>query len=122
MIDRLLRFALVGGTATLLQFLLLALFVELLHTAEVAASAASFALSAGFNYWLNYHFTFSSRKSHAQTLPRFVLVALLGLGVNTASFAALLTVLHYLAAQVVATGVTLLCNFTLHQYWIYRRE
>lgn len=117
-----LRFALVGGAATLLQFLLLLLFVEILAQDPVAASAGAFALSAGFNYWLNYHFTFASRRSHSQTLPKFALVAAFGLALNTSSFAALTLTLHYLPAQVLATGVTLACNFALHQLWIYRRE
>lgn len=119
---RLLRFAMVGGAATLLQFALLLLFVELLSLDAVAASASAFALSAAGNYWLNYHFTFASRRAHSQTLPRFALVALCGLAINTSSFAALSLALHYLPAQVIATGVTLLCNFVLHQFWIYRRE
>lgn len=119
---RFVRFACVGGAATLLQFLLLALFVELLAVNAVLASASAFAMSAAFNYWLNYHFTFTSRASHWRTLPKFVLVALIGLAINTASFALLLIAFHYLPAQCIATGVTLVCNFALHQYWIYRRE
>lgn len=127
MIERLLqwrfaRFALVGGGATLLQYGLLILFIEVLYANPVFASAAAFCLSAGANYWLNYHFTFTSQRQHAQTLPRFLLVALAGLGINTGSFAALQAVLHYLAAQVIATTITLASNFALHQYWIYRRE
>lgn len=120
--QRLVRFAAVGGGATGLQFVLLLLFVELLRLEKVGASAAAFAISAGFNYWLNYHFTFASNLSHTRTLPKFALVALVGLAINTGSFAALLLILHYLPAQVIATGITLLSNFTLHQFWIYRRE
>jgi len=120
--QRFVRFAFVGGAATLLQFLLLALFVELLSLNAVLASAAAFAISAVFNYWLNYRFTFASRASHWRTLPKFALVALIGLGINTASFALLLIAFHYLPAQCIATLVTLVCNFALHQYWIYRRE
>ncbi|WP_346838101.1 GtrA family protein [Microbulbifer sp. SAOS-129_SWC] len=116
------RFALVGGGATLLQYLLLVLLVEALHAPEVAASAAAFSLSALANYWLNYHFTFASQRLHRQALPRFALVALTGLAVNTACFAALLPLLPYLAAQVVATAVTLVGNFALQHLWIYRRE
>lgn len=120
--QRLVRFAAVGGSATLLQFFLLLLFVELLQLEKVVASAATFAISAGFNYWFNYHFTFASELSHLRTLPKFALVALIGLAVNTGSFATLLVALHYLPAQLIATSITLLCNFTLHQFWIYRRE
>lgn len=119
---RFLRFVLVGGAATLLQFVLLAVFVEIFMAREVFASAASFSISAGFNYWLNYHFTFASRANHRETLPKFIVVALIGLTINTSCFSLLLVVFHYLPAQCLATGITLLSNFTLHQLWIYRRE
>ncbi|MCX2843000.1 GtrA family protein [Microbulbifer thermotolerans] len=120
--QRLVRFTAVGGTATLVQFLLLTLLVERLSVNPVLASAASFAISAGCNYWLNYRFTFASRASHWRTLPKFMLVALIGLGINTASFALLLLAFHYLIAQCLATLITLISNFTLHQYWIYREK
>ncbi|WP_250461793.1 GtrA family protein [Microbulbifer litoralis] len=120
--QRFVRFAAVGAAATLMQFFLLASFVELLSFNKVLASSASFSLSAGVNYWLNYHFTFASQASHRQTLPKFVLVALVGLAVNTGSFALFVVFLHYLPAQCIATGITLLSNFTLHQYWIYRSD
>lgn len=119
---RLVRFTAVGGAATLLQFSLLALFVEQLSISAVPASAAAFAISAGCNYWLNYRFTFASRDRHRRTLPKFVLVALIGLAINTASFTLLLFTFHYLAAQCLATLITLASNFALHQYWIYREE
>lgn len=126
MIDRLLanrflRFALVGGGATLLQYGLLIVLIELQLMAKVAASAVSFALSAAANYWLNYRFTFASKQRHAQTLPKFIITAAIGLAVNTLSFGLLLLVVpHYLIAQLTATAITLVCNFLLHKHWIYR--
>ncbi|MCW8127726.1 GtrA family protein [Microbulbifer halophilus] len=120
--QRFVRFATVGAAATLMQFSSLALFVELLSTNAIFASAAAFSLSAGFNYWLNYHFTFGSRAGHRDTLPKFVLVALIGLTINTTCFTLFVKLFHYFPAQCIATGVTLLSNFVLHQRWIYRRE
>ncbi|MFC6633683.1 GtrA family protein [Microbulbifer taiwanensis] len=119
---RFVRFAAVGAAATLVQFLLLASLVEILSTQAVIASAASYLTSAGINYWLNYRFTFSSNISHWRTLPKFALVAMIGLAVNTCSFALLVLVFHYIPAQCVATGITLFSNFALHQLWIYRRS
>jgi putative flippase GtrA len=114
------RFALVGALATALQFALLLAMVEILAVAEVPASALAFSLSAMANYWLNYHFTFASQQQHQHTLPKFLLVAALGLGINTSSFSILLSGFHYMVAQAGATLVTLACNFLLHKLWIYR--
>ncbi len=115
------RFLCVGGAATLFQWMLLAAFVELLHIPAVAASALSYLLAAMLNYLLNYYFTFQSRKSHVVASSQFVLVVIIGIAVNTATFYGLFQVLpHYLPAQVGATFAALVVNFLLHQYWIYR--
>lgn len=121
MLNHLIRFILVGGSATLLQFILLFLLVEFVHLHAVLASALSFAMSAVFNYLMNYHFTFSSSKPHAETAGKFIVVAGLGLLINSGSFAALLPLTnHYLIAQIGATLITLCINFLLHKIWIYR--
>ncbi len=116
------RFCLVGGSATALQFALLAAFVELAAVGKVFASALSYGLSSLFNYWLNYHLTFGSQQRHCVALPRFALVAGLGMLINTCTFALVLSVGHYLLAQAVATLVTLAVNFILHKHWTYRSK
>ena len=121
--QQILRFLIIGGGATVLQFLLLGLFVELRLLPEVIASAVAYALSAIFNYLANYHLTFASRSRHRDTLPKFAVTALLGLGSNTLVFAAAFFMFgYYILAQVIATGVTLIINFLLHKFWIYRRQ
>lgn len=116
-----LRFLFVGGTATLLQLGMLTFFIETDLLAPVISSALSYAISAVYNYLLNYYLTFASTRTHLETFPKFLLVAGLGVGVNTITFAALLQLTgYYLFAQCVAIAVTLLLNYTLHKYWIYR--
>lgn len=116
-----LRFLFVGGTATLLQLGLLTLFIETELLAPVISSALSYSISAIYNYLLNYYLTFASTRTHLETFPKFLLVASFGVGVNTITFAALLQLTgYYLFAQCVAIVVTLLLNYTLHKYWIYR--
>lgn len=121
MLNHLVRFVMVGGSATLLQFVLLFLFVEYAHLNEILASALSFSLSAIYNYLMNYYFTFASEKSHIETATKFMLVATLGLAINSSTFALFLSLgLYYLLAQGGATIITLLVNFLLHKIWIYR--
>lgn len=119
---RVLRFLAVGGTATILQLILLIAMVELANLNKIVASAAAYALSALYNYLLNYHLTFNSSQSHWQTAPKFIAVVGLGLLVNTSVFAMLLHALPYLFAQFGAIGVALVVNFILHKYWIYKSE
>lgn len=113
----------VGGAATLLQFAFLALLVEFHLLPKVVASAVSYGLSAIFNYLANYYLTFASKTNHRETLPKFVVTAFLGLSVSTLLFAFFLFLIdQYLVAQCLATGITLILNFSIHKLWIYRNH
>jgi putative flippase GtrA len=128
------KFAFIGGAATLLQFFLLGLFVELGGLIPVVASGASYVVSAVFNYLANYYLTFASNTSHKQTLPKFIVTVALGLALSTSLFAIFLYVLEnylllgtklfetaYLIAQLFATLITLVANFLMHKLWIYKK-
>lgn len=129
---RFVLFVAIGGVSSLIQFLLLILFVESGWLSEVTGSAAGYLLSSFFNYWANYRFTFQSKRSHRQTFPKFVVAVGIGLSANTLLFAAFLWLLdnllpipwieHYLIAQVIATGLTVFLNFLVQKIWIYRNQ
>lgn len=118
--QHLLRFALAGGTATALQFLLLVLLIEWVHCPKVAASASAYLLAALANYLLNYHLTFQSQLKHGFTLFRFAVVVALGVTINTSVFSAALPFAPYIVAQVLATLAAFVSNFLLHKHFTYR--
>lgn len=116
-----LKFLGIGGMATALQFFVLALLVEFKLAPAIIASAASYFLSAIFNYLANYHITFASNTHHSETLPRFAITACIGLALSTSLFALFLHLFgHYLLAQFLATGITFCLNFLVHKLWIYK--
>jgi putative flippase GtrA len=119
--EQFIRFAIVGGVATGIQYAILIALVQGALAGPVAASSVGFAVSAIINYALNRSITFRSSQAHAEALPKFAIVAVLGLAVN-ASLIWLFHIpvgLHYLLAQVLATGGTLLWNFTLNRIWTF---
>jgi putative flippase GtrA len=131
---RFIKFAIIGGAATLLQFLFLGLFVEFLGMVPTLASATSYCCSAVFNYLANYYLTFNSNSSHRQTLPKFVVTVAIGMALSTALFAifhyllthfilvdTILLDRAYLIAQLFATLLTLIANFLMHKFWIYKK-
>lgn len=122
---RFITFVGIGGVSTLIQFLLLIILVELRLLPELIASPVSYLLSSIFNYLANYHITFSSNKSHAETLPKFMAAVALGLTSNTLLYALFLWALgkdNYLIAQFFATGITVFLNFMVHKFWIYKHR
>lgn len=115
-------FALVGGLATGLQYLLLFILVRFAGMAGPLASAIGFVVSAIFNYLANRYFTFRSQRSHQEALPRFMAVSLTGLAINTLVLWCALLALgdHILAAQLVATAVVFSWNYLVNKKWTFK--
>jgi putative flippase GtrA len=111
----------VGAIGTAAHYLVLVVLVELLRLEPVTASSCGAITGAIVNYILNYKFTFKSRKKHSVAATRFMLVALAGFFVNlfmmwlfTSAMA-----MNYLLAQVIATGVVLVTNYSLNRIWTF---
>jgi putative flippase GtrA len=116
------RFCLVGTVATALQFAVLIAGVRLLGADAVIASSAGYVAGAILSYALNYAFTYRSMRPHREAVPRFLLVLAIGSALNAALMAIQINVLgfHYLAAQVLATGMVLVWHFVGHLRWSFR--
>ena len=88
----------------------------------VIASAVGFVLGAFVNYILNYRYTFRSTKNHREAMTKFMAVALAGLILNTfiMAMATGYFALHYLLAQILATGLVLIWNYSVNLLWTFR--
>jgi len=123
MAGRFARFALVGGVATGVQYVILIALVRGVGMWAPLASAVGFVVSAGVNYLLNYHFTFRSRRGHGAAVAKFAVLAGVGLGVNFVVMQGLVGVgWYYVAAQVCATVVVLVWNFVGNSVWTFGGE
>lgn len=119
---RFIKFLGVGGAATLIQYGILIAMVEIFQASAVVGSTVGYIVSGIFNYTLNYYFTFSSTARHGPAAARFVIVAVIGLALNSSLvflFSEVLAV-FYIAAQVIATAVVVIWNFVAHKHWTYR--
>jgi len=118
------RYAAVGAVGTLVHYAVLVALVQPRAADPVVASTIGFGGGAVVNYLLNYYLTFRSRAPHREALAKFMTVALLGLAVNGAVMALLAgaLALHYLVAQVVATGVVLASGFLANRWWTFRHR
>lgn len=114
-------FTTAGATGLVLQYLVLGLLVQGLGLGAVFASACGFVAGALANYAMNYHLTFKSAKSHWEAMSKFFLVALFGLLLNTCIMfiAVNMLCIYYLFAQILATGVVFVWNFTIHRLWTF---
>lgn len=116
-----LRFTGVGCMSALGHYGLLIFLVQAARANPVAASAAGALLGAWINYTLNYRFTFRSDKPHRESVVKFAIVAALGLLLNTLFMWIGVTIagLHYLASQILTTGLLLIWSFVLNRFWTF---
>lgn len=115
------RFLLVGGSATAIQYVILVILHQAMDVPATLASAIGFALSAVYNFVVSYHYTFRGRTPMLAALPRYAAMVAIGLAINTAIFDIALHVFEvpYLLAQVVATAVVLVWNFSLARAFVF---
>ena len=118
---RLARYTLVGAFATAAHYALLAVLVEIARVPAWLASGLGAALGAQVAFFGNRGFTFDHRGEIAPAWVRFQGTALAGalLGMVIVGVGVRLG-LHYLAAQVVATGAALLLTFAVNRAWTFR--
>lgn len=118
----LLKFANSGAVGTAAHYTVLWSLVSLFGINPVLGSAAGAITGAGINYVLNYHWTFNSKLPHSRTLPRFLVIAVISLVLNTWLMALLVskTTLYYLIDQLIATGICLAANYVASRFWAFR--
>jgi putative flippase GtrA len=119
-LSRFVRYIVVGGVATAIQYAILVLLVRSFGMAPTAASTIGFALSAVVNYLLNYSFTFRSDRPHGPAAAKFAVLAVTGLLINAIIMHLMVTGgVRYLIAQACATGVVLSFGYVTNSVWTF---
>ena len=115
------RYTAVGAFATAVHYVLLVLCVERGGWPAFAASGFGAVVGAQVAYIGNRWFTFAHRGDVRASWPRFQVTALLGALLGMAVVAlGVRAGMHYLLAQMAATGLALLLTFGINRYWTFR--
>jgi len=118
--QRFLRYGTVGAFATATHYALLVLVVEALGLPAWLGSGIGAVAGAQVAYVGNRRFTFAHRGSVRSSWLRFQGTAALGALLGMAIVAAGVELgLHYLVAQIVATGATLVLTFLINRGWTF---
>ena len=114
------RYLGVGVAATAAHWLLLALLEEGAGMVAWLASGAGAVLGAQVAFVGNRRLTFDHRGALWPAWWRFMGTALLGGALGMAVVAAGVALgLHYLLAQAVATGLSVLLTFAVNRHWTF---
>jgi putative flippase GtrA len=117
---QLVRFTGVGAIGTGVHFAIFGLLALIMLPAIASGIGATFG--AITNYILNYKFTFDSKKSHKETLPKYMIISGVGIVLNMLIVYLINTELgfHAYLAQIVATGFVLIFNFAGSKLWAFK--
>jgi putative flippase GtrA len=116
-----LRFATVGAVATAAHYAVMIALTELGGMDPVAATVCGFAVGAVVSYTLNRRYTFAVRPAYMRGFVKFAIVIGIGAVLNAAIVAFFIRFgLHYMVAQVIATGLVLIWNFAAARLIVFR--
>lgn len=119
---QLVRFAIVGLSATGAYYAILAALVELAAAPVMLATSVAFVTVCVANYVLHHLWTFASSEAHGRAIPRFMLMVAAGFLINWCVMFAGVSVLrvNYLLVQALAIAAVVVWNYLLSFVWVFR--
>lgn len=115
------RFLLVGGAATILQYVIMAALIYSIGLNAVVASTTGYIVSSAFNYLASAYFTFQNEGSHWQGVPRFLIMLGTACVINVVVLYVLTSIgLPVVLSQIIATGVVFIWNYMISAIWAFR--
>lgn len=82
LINQILKFGVVGGIAFVIDYGILFLLAKVIGLNELISAAISFIVSLTFNYFLSTKWVFEAKKQTPKEVIIFVLLSVVGLGIN----------------------------------------
>ena len=114
------KFLLVGGMATIIDFVLLYFFKDIIKLDLIIANSLSFIISVTYNYYASITFVFNVDKNNTKVFIIFVLFSATGLGINNFILWILTNVfkLYYLLSKIIATVFVMVFNFVTRKRFL----
>lgn len=116
------RFSVVGGSGVFVDFGITYVFKEWLRVQKYLANAIGFTVAASTNYVLNRIWTFQSHNPEiAVEYLKFILISLIGLGINTLILWILVSRYrqNFYLSKLFAIGVVTIWNFIANYFYTF---
>ncbi|MCF6219785.1 MAG: GtrA family protein [Robiginitomaculum sp.] len=117
------RYGLVGVCAASAHGLVAMALFHLLDTPPTLSNFSGFISGAIISYLGSYYFTFKSEDGHGRSLPRFVLVWLIGIAINVGLFQTLLSLyaVPFALNVFIAVALTPIAQFLMLKFWAFKK-
>jgi len=115
-INQIIRFGLVGGTAFFIDYGILIIMVSIFKINYLIANCISFSVSVVINYILNDLFVFKMEKGR-KSFQVFLIISILGLGINQIIMWIMVDkiYIYYILSKIVATFIVMCWNFIMRK-------
>lgn len=122
LIEQIMKFGVVGVIAFVIDFGVMVLLTEVFGLNPVASATVSFIVSVIFNYVASMRYVFSHRAGMSRTreFVIFVVLSVIGLGINDALMWAgtELVMLDYRLVKIGATAIVMVWNFVTRKIFL----
>lgn len=126
LIKQILKFGIVGGLATLIDYIVLWLLTEFVGFYYLASAAVSFSMSVIFNYICSMRYVFVPRENvdKRKEFLVFLVLSIIGLGLNQLLMwlGAGVMGVHYLITKLFATALVMIYNFVTRKLFLEKRD
>ncbi len=119
----LVKYGIIGIGAASTHALVALLFFHMIGTNATLANFAGFVAGAIISYLGSYYFTFNSNHPHKKTLPRFVIVWLVGIFINVGLFKTLIIAFNipFFINVFIAIVLTPIAQFLMLNFWAFKK-
>ena len=121
LLNQILKFGLVGGTAFVIDYVLLYFCTEFLHIHYLISSIISFTVSVIFNYILSIKWIFDvKKKQDVKDFVIFIILSVIGLGINSLIMYVMVEKfgVYYMLSKIVSTAVVMVYNFITRKKFV----
>ncbi len=121
LLNQILKFGLVGGTAFVIDYVLLYFCTEFLHIHYLISSIISFTVSVIFNYILSIKWIFDvKKKQDVKGFVIFIILSVIGLGINSLIMYVMVEKfgVYYMLSKIVSTAVVMVYNFITRKIFV----
>lgn len=126
LVEQIVKFAFVGGTAFIIDYFGMIFLTEVLHINYLISSVISFTLSVIYNYILSVRwvFTVNNQLSAKKQFIIFVLLSVVGLVLNTLLMWVFTDLAHldYRIGKIIATVLVMVYNFISRKMFLESKD
>lgn len=119
---QIIKFVIVGGIATVIDFIFLYIFKEFVGLHELVANTLSFTISVTYNYIASVKWVFDVNKEKDSKKQFIIFIIFSVLGLLLSNFIMWISIdkfgIYYLIGKVIATGIVMVFNFITRKIFL----